>query len=294
MKLTFLGAAGTVTGSKTLIDIDRRKILVDCGLFQGYKNLRHLNWQPFPFDPASLSAVVLTHAHLDHSGALPLLARNGYRGPVYATPSTIALCELLLPDSGHLQEADAEFANRHQTSKHQPALPLYTEEDARQALTLLQPINFGDMLELGELTLRLRPAGHILGASSAEFRSAKGALLMSGDLGRPDDLMMQPPVPIEHADVLVVESTYGDRLHADDDHGEALADVIRRTAARGGKVIIPAFAIGRTQGLLYQIWLLKQAGRIPDLPVFLDSPMAIDTTSIYQRHRKEHRLSAQD
>lgn len=294
MKLTFLGAAGTVTGSKTLIDIDWRKILVDCGLFQGYKNLRHLNWQPFPFDPASLSAVVLTHAHLDHSGALPLLARNGYRGPVYATPSTIALCELLLPDSGHLQEADAEFANRHQTSKHQPALPLYTEEDARQALTLLQPINFGDMLELGELTLRLRPAGHILGASSAEFRSAKGALLMSGDLGRPDDLMMQPPVPIEHADVLVVESTYGDRLHADDDHGEALADVIRRTAARGGKVIIPAFAIGRTQGLLYQIWLLKQAGRIPDLPVFLDSPMAIDTTSIYQRHRKEHRLSAQD
>ena len=294
MKLTFLGAAGTVTGSKYLIEHEGRRTLVDCGLFQGYKNLRQLNWQPLPVEPSSLDAVVLTHAHLDHSGVLPLLARNGYRGPVYATPSTIALCELLLPDSGHLQEADAEFANRHQTSKHRPALPLYTEEDARRALALLTPLDFGETIDLGKLKLRLRPAGHILGASSAEFRSAKGSLLMSGDIGRPDDLMMRPPAPIEHADTLVVESTYGDRLHGDEDSSEILADVIRRTAARGGMVIVPAFAVGRTQSLLYQIWLLKKAGRIPDLPVFLDSPMAIDTTTIYQRHLNEHRLSADE
>ena len=294
MKLTFLGAAGTVTGSKYLIEHDGRRLLVDCGLFQGYKNLRQLNWLPLPVDPARLDAVILTHAHLDHSGALPLLARNGFRGPVYATPSTIALCELLLPDSGHLQEADADFANRHHTSRHQPALPLYTEEDARHALTLLRPLEFGDTLDLAHLKLRLRPAGHILGAGSAEIRSAKGSLLMSGDIGRPDDLMMRPPAPIEHADVLLVESTYGDRLHGDEDSAEALADVIRRTAARGGMVIVPAFAVGRAQSLLYQIWLLKKAGRIPDLPVFLDSPMAIDTTAIYQRHQSEHRLSAED
>lgn len=291
MKLTFLGAAGTVTGSKTLVEFDGHRILVDCGLFQGYKNLRQLNWAPFPFAPSSLDAVVLTHAHLDHSGALPLLARNGYHGPVFATPGTIALCQLLLPDSGHLQEADADFANRHHTSKHQPALPLYTEEDARRSLKLLQPLDFGEVIDFGGLKLRLRPAGHILGASSAEFRSAKGSLLMSGDIGRPDDLMMKPPVPIEHADTLVVESTYGDRLHGDEDSSEVLADVIRRTAARGGMVIVPSFAVGRAQTLLYQIGLLKQAGRIPDLPVFLDSPMAIDTTAIYQHHSSEHRLS---
>lgn len=292
MKLTFLGAAGTVTGSKTLIETAGRRILVDCGLFQGYKNLRLMNWQPFPFNPSSLDAVVLTHAHLDHSGALPLLARNGYRGPVFATPATIALCELLLPDSGHLQEADADFANRHHSSKHEPALPLYTEDDARCSLKLLQPLDFGETLDLGGLKLRLRPAGHILGASSAEFRTAKGSLLMSGDIGRPDDLMMRPPAPIEHGDTLVVESTYGDRLHGDEDSAEVLADLVRRTAARGGMVIMPAFAVGRAQSLLYQIGLLKQAGRIPDLPVFLDSPMAIDTTEIYLRHSNEHKLSA--
>jgi metallo-beta-lactamase family protein len=294
MKLTFLGAAGTVTGSKYLIEAGSLRILVDCGLFQGYKNLRLLNWQPMPFSTKEIDAVVLTHAHIDHSGALPLLVKQGYRGPVYATRATAELCGLLLPDSGHLQEADADFANRHKSSKHHPALPLYTEEDARRALKLFKPLEFDELLTLGPLQLRLRGAGHILGASSVELRQGNHSLLMSGDLGRPDDLMMKPPVPIEHGDTLVIESTYGDRTHDDGDHTGELADVIRRTAARGGMVIVPAFAVGRTQALLYQIWLLKKAKQIPDLPVFLDSPMAIDTTGIYQHHANEHRLSADD
>jgi metallo-beta-lactamase family protein len=294
MKLTFLGAAGTVTGSKYLIEAGGLRILVDCGLFQGYKNLRLLNWQPMPFSTKEIDAVVLTHAHIDHSGALPLLVKQGYRGPVYATRATAELCGLLLPDSGHLQEADADFANRHKSSKHHPALPLYTEEDARRALKLFKPLEFDELLTLGPLQLRLRGAGHILGASSVELRQGNHSLLMSGDLGRPDDLMMKPPVPIEHGDTLVIESTYGDRTHDDGDHAGELADVIRRTAARGGMVIVPAFAVGRTQALLYQIWLLKESKQIPDLPVFLDSPMAIDTTGIYQRHANEHRLSIDD
>jgi metallo-beta-lactamase family protein len=294
MKLTFLGAAGTVTGSKYLIEAGGLRILVDCGLFQGYKNLRLLNWQPMPFSTKEIDAVVLTHAHIDHSGALPLLVKQDYRGPVYATRATAELCGLLLPDSGHLQEADADFANRHKSSKHHPALPLYTEEDARRALKLFKPLEFDELLTLGPLQLRLRGAGHILGASSVELRQGNHSLLMSGDLGRPDDLMMKPPVPIEHGDTLVIESTYGDRTHDDGDHTGELADVIRRTAARGGMVIVPAFAVGRTQALLHQIWLLKKAKQIPDLPVFLDSPMAIDTTGIYQHHANEHRLSADD
>jgi metallo-beta-lactamase family protein len=247
-----------------------------------------------PFSTKEIDAVVLTHAHIDHSGALPLLVKQGYRGPVYATRATAELCGLLLPDSGHLQEADADFANRHKSSKHHPALPLYTEEDARRALKLFKPLEFDELLTLGPLQLRLRGAGHILGASSVELRQGNHSLLMSGDLGRPDDLMMKPPVPIEHGDTLVIESTYGDRTHDDGDHTGELADVIRRTAARGGMVIVPAFAVGRTQALLYQIWLLKKAKQIPDLPVFLDSPMAIDTTGIYQHHANEHRLSADD
>lgn len=292
--LSFLGAAGTVTGSKTLIEHEGKRILVDCGLFQGYKNLRLLNWEPLPFNPATLDAVVLTHAHIDHSGALPLLIRNGFRGPVYATPSTIALCGLLLPDSGHLQEDDAAFANRHKTSKHVPALPLYTEEDARRALRFLEPLEFDELIDVGGLKLRLRHAGHILGAASAEFRSARGSLLMSGDIGRPDDLMMREAAPIEHADTLVIESTYGDRLHDNEDVAAALGDVITRTASRGGMVVVPAFAVGRAQSLLYQVWRLKRAGRIPDLPVFLDSPMAIDTTDLYARFRHEHRLTPEE
>ena len=294
MRLTFLGGAGTVTGSRYLIEHEGARLLVDCGLFQGYKNLRLLNWQPLPFDPARLDAVILTHAHLDHSGALPLLVRNGFKGPIHASPSTIALCGLLLPDSGHLQEEDANFANRHKSSRHDPALPLYTEEDARHALRYLRPLDFDHAVDIAGLKVRLRPAGHILGAASVELRSARGSLFFSGDIGRPDDLLMKPPAVIENGDTLVVESTYGDRSHGNEDSATLLADVVVRTAARGGKVVIPAFAVGRAQALLYQIYLLKRASRIPDLPVFLDSPMAIDSTDIYRRHHAEHRLSEQD
>jgi metallo-beta-lactamase family protein len=259
-----------------------------------YKNLRLLNWDPLPFDASRLDAVVLTHAHLDHSGALPLLIRNGFRGAIYATPATVELCGLLLPDSGHLQEDDARFANRHKTSKHSPALPLYTEEDARNALRYFKSLELDHQISVGSLKLRLRMAGHILGASSVELTTDQGCVLFSGDIGRPDDLVMKPPAPIEHADYLIVESTYGDRLHSLNDDGLVLADVIARTAARGGMVLVPAFAVGRAQNLLYEIYLLKKAGRIPDLPVFLDSPMAIDSLHIYSRHHNEHRLSVED
>ncbi len=294
MKLSFLGAAGTVTGSKTLIEHQGKRILVDCGLFQGYKNLRLMNWDDWPFDPRSLDAVVLTHAHLDHSGALPLLIRNGFNGPVYATAATAELCGLLLPDSGHLQEEDANYANRHKSSRHHPALPLYSEEDARHALTFFRPVESGQTVNIGPISVRLRPSGHSLGACSVELRTARGSLLFSGDVGRPDDLVMHPPEPIAHADYLIVESTYGDRLHEPHNGGAELAEVITRTAARGGIVLIPSFAVGRAQNLLYEIYLLKRAGRIPDLPVFIDSPMAIDSMHIYQRHRREHRLSVEE
>lgn len=295
MNLAFLGAAGTVTGSRTLVTHQGRRLLVDCGLFQGYKNLRSLNWEPFPFDPTQLDAVVLTHAHLDHSGALPLLLKRGFQGPVFATPGTIDACAVLLPDSGRLQEEDADYANRHQISKHKPALPLYTEDDAKRALRRLEPLPFEQQAEVaGAFRLRLRPAGHILGASSVELTVDATTVLFSGDLGRPDDSIMRAPSSIERADHLVVESTYGDRLHDPQDGEAVLGDVIKRTAARGGIVVIPAFAVGRAQSLLYAIYRLKTRGAIPDLPVFLNSPMAIDMTEIYHRHRAEHRLTVEE
>ena len=294
MKLDFLGAAGTVTGSKTLVTHGHAQVLVDCGLFQGYKNLRLMNWEAFPFKVEQLDAVVLSHAHLDHSGALPLLVKQGYAGPIYATPSTIDVCKILLPDSGRLQEEDAEYLNRHQRSKHKPALPLYTEDEAKRALRQLAPLPFEQQINLAGLQLRLRPAGHIIGAGNVELASDKGTVLFSGDLGRPDDNIMRPPTPIARADYVVVESTYGDRQHDAQSAELVLGEVIQRTVARGGIVVIPAFAVGRAQALLFAIYRLKARGEIPDVPVYLNSPMAVDMTEIYRKHHAEHRLSDEE
>ena len=292
MQITFLGAAGTVTGSKYLVNTGDKNILVDCGLFQGYKQLRLRNRAPLPIDPRKIDAVVLTHAHLDHSGYLPLLVKNGFAGKVYCSEATRDLCAILLPDSGHLQEEEAKYANRRGYSKHSPALPLYTVADAERALTHFAPIDFARDTDLGgKLTLHLLPAGHMLGASLVRLHHNGRTLLFTGDLGRPNDLIMVAPTNVTRADYLVVESTYGDRRHDPSDTQQRLAEVINRTAARGGVVIVPAFAVGRAQSIMYLIHLLKQAGTIPDLPVFLNSPMATNATRVYHQHLGEHRLT---
>lgn len=294
-RLTFLGGAGTVTGSRYLLEYAARRVLVDCGLFQGLKQLRLRNWDRFPVDPASLDAVVLTHAHIDHSGYLPALAAQGFAGPVFATAATCELASLLLPDAGHLQEEEALFANKHGFSRHRPALPLYTEAQARRVLRLLHPLEFGEAFEpVPGLNMHCLPAGHILGAASVHARWAQGSILFSGDLGRSHDILMRPPATPPAADYVVVESTYGDRLHAHEDAASTLAGVVARTAARGGVVVVPAFAVGRAQALLHLIAQLKAHRRMPDVPVFLNSPMAADVTGLYHRHRKHHRLSEQE
>jgi metallo-beta-lactamase family protein len=291
MELRFLGAAGTVTGSKYLVRAGSRNILVDCGLFQGYKQLRLRNRAPLPVNPREIDAVILTHAHLDHSGYLPLLIKNGYAGKVYCTQATRDLCAILLPDSGHLQEEEAEYANRHKFSRHTPALPLYTRADAERSLARFAPVDFARDVDLDGLTLHLLPAGHILGSSFVRLRYGGQTLLFTGDLGRPNDLIMVAPTVVTHADYLVVESTYGDRRHDTTDPQERLAEIINRTVKRGGAVIVPAFAVGRAQTLMYLIHLLKAAQAIPDIPVFLNSPMAVDATRLYHNHRGEHRLT---
>ena len=293
LKLSFLGGAGTVTGSKYLLDNGEHRILIDCGLFQGYKALRLRNWAEPPFAPRDVSAVVLTHAHLDHSGYLPLLVKNGFRGPIVCTDATSDLCAILLPDSGHLQEQDADFANRHRFSKHDPALPLYTEDEARQCLEFLQPRAFDRPLSLpGGARLRFLRAGHILGAASALIAWDGTTIAFSGDIGRYGDPLMLDPVTPERADYLLIESTYGDRRHDNTNPEDALADIVGATVHRGGTVVVPAFAVGRAQTLLYHISRLKAAGRLPHLlPVFLDSPMAIDATDIFRRHGNDHRLN---
>jgi metallo-beta-lactamase family protein len=258
MKLTFLGGAGTVTGSKYAVEHDNHRILVDCGLFQGFKGLRLKNWAPFSIEPSLIQAVVLTHAHLDHSGYLPLLIKRGSAGPIFCSQATADLCGILLPDSGHLQEKDAEFANRHRFSKHKPALPLYTENDARAALKHLAPIAFDESRTIpGGAAIRLRRAGHILGAATVQLDWGGLRVVFSGDLGRYDDPTMVDPVAVDRADVLLVESTYGNRRHEQGDPSAILEEIVSTTAARGGTVVIPAFAVGRAQSLLFYFYQLK-------------------------------------
>lgn len=292
LALSFLGGAGTVTGSKYLLDDGYRKILVDCGLFQGLKALRLKNWAPSPIDSRSLDAVVLTHAHIDHSGYLPRLVKHGFKGPVLASSATIDLCKILLPDAGYLQEKDAEFANRHGFSKHKPALPLFTRQDALNALNQLTPVEFDRDRSLPcGATIQLHRSGHILGAASVRVRWAGVTTVFSGDLGRYSDPIMVDPVPFDDADYLLVESTYGNRRHANVDPAEALSNVIETTAARGGTVVVPAFAVGRAQTLLFHLQNLKAAGRLSNTPVFLDSPMAQDAGEIFCQNRDSHKLS---
>lgn len=290
MRLQFLGGTGTVTGSKYLLEAGGKRLLVDCGLFQGWKTLRLRNWAALPFDPASLDAVVLTHAHLDHSGYLPLLVRHGFRGPVYCTSATAELCGILLPDSGQLLEEEAGYANKRKSSRHEPALPLYTEEDALRSLVRLKPCAFDQDFDLDRIGLRFRPAGHILGAAIVELTHAGRRIVFSGDIGRLNDIVMKPPSTISHADWLLVESTYGNRLHEQEDARVKLGQIIRRTVAQSGVVLIPSFAVGRAQSLLYLIHLLQKSGEIPHVPVYLNSPMALDATEIFMRHAGEHKL----
>lgn len=291
ISLTSLGGAGTVTGSKHLLEHDGRRLLVDCGLFQGLRDLRELNWKPLSVPAASIDAVILTHAHLDHCGYLPRLIREGFRGPIYSTAATSDVARLILLDSAHLQEKDAEFANRRGFSRHNPALPLYTAADAQQALAQFRPIDFHEQVALGEGALLLfRRAGHILGAATAELRLGDQTIVFSGDLGRYGDPIMVDPEPVPHADFLVLESTYGDRVHRKVDAAAALKEVIDRTVRRGGTVIVPAFAIGRTQSLLYELWTLKMSRQLGLVPVYVDSPMATNATELLCAHMDDHRM----
>ena len=296
MNITFLGAAGTVTGSKYLLTIGSKKILVDCGLFQGLKELRLRNWQPLPVNASSIDAVLLTHAHIDHSGYIPLLVKQGFTGTIYCTHGTQELCEILLPDSGHLQEEAARHANMHGYSKHNPALPLYTAEEARNALPFFTPIMCYNKITLfNDINVEFFPAGHIIGAACIRIEHQGRSIVFTGDLGRPHDAVMQAPAFIDNMDYLVIESTYGDRLHPVEHPKELLKPLILKTIKRGGSVIIPAFAVGRAQAILHYIALLKKEKAIPmDLPVYLDSPMAINSTQILLHHRNEIRLSESD
>jgi metallo-beta-lactamase family protein len=288
-KLTFLGAARTVTGSKYLLEVRGRKLLVDCGLFQGLKELRLRNWQPLPIDPSELATVVLTHAHLDHTGYLPRLVADGYRGRVFCTPGTSDLCKLVLPDSARLQEEDAREANRHGYSKHHPALPLYRESDAFRALSQLQPFGFNRPFSIVDgVDLEFINAGHLLGSAFIKMTIKDGpTVLFGGDLGRYARPVLPDPSVPPQADVLLLESTYGDRIHEPDDNGARLSAIIKDTVARGGKLIIPAFAIGRVEEVLYWIKKLEDEGTIPKLPVFLDSPMALEALRYYAGRANE-------
>lgn len=302
VSLRCLGAAGTVTGSKHLLEVAGRRILVDCGLFQGLKELRQKNWRPLPIPASSIDAVVLSHAHIDHTGFLPRLIKEGFAGRVFGTPPTCDLARLLLRDSGYLQEEEAAYHNKRRTSKHDPALPLYTAEDGAEAAERIEPVGYDHAFRplgaaLPELSVTYRPAGHILGSATVTFEIGDGGsngndarrIVFSGDVGPRDSHLHLPATPPGVADALVVESTYGDRTHGTGDPAEELAAIIHRAMQRGGALVVPAFAVARTQTLLYLIARLEEHGDIPTLPVYIDSPMAIDATEIYRQHGAELR-----
>jgi metallo-beta-lactamase family protein len=294
-KITFLGAAGCVTGSKYLVEAGGKRLLVDCGLFQGNKELRLRNWDRLPEDPATFDWVLLTHAHLDHTGYLPRLVRDGFHRPIFLNAATRELCAILLPDSARLQQEDAEHAAAKGYSKHSPPLPLYTEEEVQAVSQHFQEIPRGGPFTISpQFSARPHDAGHILGSSSLELTITENGqslvVLFSGDVGRYDQPILKNPEPPPRADFLLCESTYGDRDHPTDSPSDALADVINRVSKRGGVIVIPAFAVGRTQTLMYVLRQLEDAQRIPTLPVYIDSPMAISVTDLYMRHHEDHSL----
>lgn len=297
--LTFLGATGTVTGSKYLLEAGGERLLIDCGLFQGHKELRLRNWSPLPVDPSSIHWLVLTHAHLDHTGYIPRLVKEGFHGSVLASSATVDLSNLILPDSGHLQEEDAQYANKKGFSKHRPALPLYTHDEAIESLRLFHAVDESKPLELSKhFKLSFSRAGHILGARMVEVTvSEEGKptkILFTGDIGRFPQLIIREPAVPDGADYLVCESTYGDRLHPRDDFRARLAQIVETTAERGGSIIIPSFAVGRTQELLYLFRLLINENRMHALPIHVDSPMAIDATELYRKHHEDHNLQTDE
>ena len=293
MKVTFYGASQTVTGSKFLVTTDHTKILIDCGLFQGLKHLRKQNWKRLPISPEAIDAVVLTHGHIDHSGYLPILVREGFRGPIYCSGPTRDLCEILLPDSGRIAEEDAHYANRKGFSKHSPALPLYTEADAFRALEQFKPFDISKDLKIGELTIHANPVGHILGAVCLKVFDKNNSILFSGDLGRYTDLLECPPDGVPGGNLVVMESTYGDRCHASIDPIEAIAEVVNKIVERRGVLVIPSFAVGRTQLLLYCLHQAMKRKLINPLPIYVNSPMATKVTGLYQKHARWHRLSTE-
>ena len=295
MKLKFCGAAGTVTGSRYLLTHEGAQTLVDCGLFQGQKQLRQRNWEELPFNASKVGTVLLTHAHIDHSGYLPVLVRRGFKGRIICTKATLELCQLLLRDSAHLQEEEARYANKRGYSRHKPALPLYTLEDAEAALKLFQGVDYDTSVDVTSgITAQFHQAGHILGAAMIMLRHSGRRTLFSGDLGRPVDPVMRPPAIMRETDDLILESTYGNRLHGAMDPEAELGAHLNRAIARGGLVIIPSFAVGRVQTLLLLISRLKKRGALPDVPIYLNSPMAVDATRIYHEFRSEHRLSVEE
>lgn len=293
MKIQFFGAAETVTGSKTLVQANNKQLLIDCGLFQGYKNLRLKNWDSPKFDPKQLDAVILTHAHIDHSGALPLLQRLGMKCPVFCSPGTAELLKILLLDSAKIQEEDAAYANRKGFSKHQPALPLYTSEQVEEVLKRVEVVPFNKEVEIVKgVKLTLRVAGHIIGSSTVTLACEGKSITFSGDLGREADHVMKGPEPLIKSDIVILESTYGDRHHRDEHPESELAKIILETIKNGGEILVPAFAVGRTQKVLYHILNLMNHGVVPRIPVYMDSPMGINASEIFCKYHQEHHLSA--
>jgi metallo-beta-lactamase family protein len=293
--LRFLGGTGTVTGSKYLIESGGKRVLIDCGLFQGYKTLRERNREPFPVPPDTIDAVLLTHAHLDHSGYVPALVRDGFRGPIITTSGTAELCSILLPDSAHLLEEEAAHAARKGYSKHNPPKPLYTIQDVEQALSQFRTADFDEVLDVvSGVKATFLPAGHILGAAQLHLEVAGTSLHFTGDMGRQHDPLMKPPRDFEGADIVVTESTYGNRTHPNIDPEAELGPALKPVLDRGGVVVIPAFAVGRTQGLMLHIWRLMEQGVIPRVPIYVNSPMAASATRMYHKHQEEHTIPVEE